>query len=66
MYLILLCKIKFNLSIFRILGITNAVGAIPGWLGPLVAGTFTEKKVLITNKISSVLSNTLSFSSSLL
>jgi hypothetical protein len=28
-----------------ILGITNAVGTIPGWLAPLMAGSFTSNGV---------------------
>ena len=28
-----------------ILGITNAIGTIPGWLAPLLAGAFTKEKV---------------------
>ena len=30
-----------------ILGITNAIGAIPGWLAPLIAGGFTREKVCL-------------------
>ena len=32
-----------------ILGITNAIGAIPGWLAPLIAGGFTREKVWFFN-----------------
>ena len=31
-----------------ILGITNAFGAVPGWLAPLMAGAFTKDGVIDT------------------